>query len=53
VDPSTVAEEFSGPEHAKVFANTVGQEPLRARLWHEFEVHEADLMVEKTAGTTR
>jgi nicotinamidase-related amidase len=26
-----------------------GQGPLRSRLWHEFEVHDADLLVEKTA----
>ena len=49
VEPSPVAEEFFGPEFAKVFANSGGEGPLRSRLWHEFDVDDADLLVEKTA----
>lgn len=49
VEPSTVDEELFGAEHAKVFASTGGEGPLRSRLWHEFEVHDDDLLVEKTA----
>jgi nicotinamidase-related amidase len=48
-EPTAVTAEFFGAEHAKVFANTGGAGPLRSRLWHEFEVDDADLLVEKTA----
>ena len=48
-EPSAVADEFFGPEFAEVFRLSGGEGPLRARLWHEFDVHDADLIVEKTA----
>src|SRR5688572_10744953 len=47
--PSAVADEFYGPEVAEMFRRSGGEGPLEARLWHEFEVHEGDLLVEKTA----
>jgi nicotinamidase-related amidase len=49
VEPSAVAEDFFGPESAKAFAECGGEGSLRSRLWHEFEVDDADLLVEKTA----
>jgi nicotinamidase-related amidase len=49
VEPSPVAEDFFGPEFAKAFAECGGEGSLRSRLWHEFEVDDADLLVEKTA----
>jgi nicotinamidase-related amidase len=48
-EPSPVAAEFFGPEHAEVFRLSGGAGPLRDRLWHEFEVDDADLVVEKFA----
>lgn len=47
--PSAVADEFYGPQVAEMFRRSGGEGPLEARLWHEFEVHEGDLLVEKTA----
>lgn len=48
-EPSAVADEFFGPEVAAMFRASGGEGPLRDRLWHEFTVHEHDLLVEKTA----
>ncbi|WP_433291041.1 isochorismatase family protein [Actinoplanes sp. CA-030573] len=48
-EPSPVAEEFFGPEHAEAFRLSGGEGGLRERLWHEFEVDDADLLVEKFA----
>lgn len=48
-EPSAVSEEFFGPEHAEVFRLSGGSGSLRDHLWHEFEVDDADLMVEKFA----
>jgi nicotinamidase-related amidase len=48
-EPSAAAEEFFGPEHAEVFRLSGGEGPLRDRLWHEFDVDDADLIVEKFA----
>lgn len=48
-EPSPVTEEFLGPDIARMFAHSGGEGPLRDRLWHEFEVADADLLVEKTA----
>jgi nicotinamidase-related amidase len=48
-EPSTVTEEFFGAEVAELFRNSGGHGPLRERLWHEFKVDDADLLVEKTA----
>jgi nicotinamidase-related amidase len=47
--PTPVNVEFLGAEFAEVFATTGGDGPLRSRLWHEFAVDDADLLVEKTA----
>lgn len=47
--PSTAADEFYGPAVAEMFRRSGGDGPLRSRLWHEFEVDDADLLVEKTA----
>ncbi|MGW4461824.1 isochorismatase family protein [Micromonospora sp. NPDC004704] len=49
VEPSPVSREFFGPEVAMMFSRSGGEGPLRSRLWHEFEVDDADLLVEKTA----
>jgi nicotinamidase-related amidase len=49
VEPSPVDDELLGPEFAKMFSRSGGEGPLRSRLWHEFEVEDADLLVEKTA----
>jgi nicotinamidase-related amidase len=49
--PSAVADEFFGPEVADMFRRSGGDGPLRSRLWHEFEVHDTDLLVEKTAAS--
>ncbi|MEV0195910.1 isochorismatase family cysteine hydrolase [Nonomuraea sp. NPDC050691] len=48
-EPSKVAVEFFGPEVAETFRRSGGDGPLRSRLWHEFEVDDTDLLVEKTA----
>jgi nicotinamidase-related amidase len=47
--PSALDDEFHGPEFAEMFRRTGGEGPLRSRLWREFEVSDADLLVEKTA----
>ncbi|MGA5304897.1 isochorismatase family protein [Nucisporomicrobium flavum] len=51
VEPSPVAREFFGSEVAEMFSRSGGEGPLRSRLWHEFVVHDADLLVEKTAAS--
>ncbi|HEY3005060.1 MAG TPA: isochorismatase family cysteine hydrolase [Kribbellaceae bacterium] len=43
--------EFLGPAIAAMFAATGGDGPPRERLWHEFAVHDDDLLVEKTAAS--
>lgn len=48
-EPSTVSDEFFGPEIAEMFRRSGGEGPLADRLWHEFKVHNDDLLVEKTA----
>ncbi|GAB2585727.1 hydrolase [Paractinoplanes abujensis] len=48
-EPTPVAEEFFGPEQARVFAHSGGEGSLRQRVWREFAVHDEDLIVEKTA----
>lgn len=50
-EPSPVKNEFYGPEQAMVFATSGGEGPLRSRLWHEFDVEDADLLIEKTASS--
>ena len=48
--PSPVSVEFYGPEIAARYSRTGGEGPLAERLWHEFEVSPADIIVEKTAA---
>ena len=43
--------EFYGPEVAEVYARAGGEGPLRDRLWHELEVADTDLLVEKSAAS--
>ncbi|MDY7083559.1 MAG: isochorismatase family cysteine hydrolase [Actinomycetota bacterium] len=50
-EPTPVAAEFYGPEQARVFAHSGGEGTLREKLWHEFEVDDTDLMVEKSASS--
>lgn len=52
--PSTTTmldEEFLGPEVAETYRKSGGKGPLRERLWHEFEVSEDDIFVEKSAAS--
>jgi nicotinamidase-related amidase len=49
VTPAAV--EFLGRQFAEIFAASGGEGPLRSRLWHEFVVDDADLLVEKTAAS--
>jgi nicotinamidase-related amidase len=48
-EPSALDVEFFGAEMAAAFSRSGGEGPVRDRLWHEFEVDDADLLVEKTA----
>ena len=48
-ESSALKDEFFGPQTAEMYRRGGGDGPLRSRLWHEFEVHDADLLVEKTA----
>jgi nicotinamidase-related amidase len=50
-DPTPHAEEFFGAEVAQIFASSGGDGPLRSRLWHEFEVADADLLVDKAGAS--
>ncbi len=43
--------EFYGPEVAEVYGRAGGEGPLRDRLWHELEVADTDLLVEKSAAS--
>jgi nicotinamidase-related amidase len=43
--------EFYGPEVAEAYGRAGGDGPLQDRLWHEFEVADADLLVEKSAAS--
>ncbi|WP_433384534.1 isochorismatase family protein [Actinoplanes sp. CA-142083] len=48
-EPSPIREEFYGAKQAEVFRLSGGVGSLRDRLWHEFEVDDVDLIVEKFA----
>jgi nicotinamidase-related amidase len=48
---SAVTDEFLGPDIAEMSRRSGGDGPLPSRLWHEFEVHPDDLLVEKTAAS--
>ena len=50
-EPTAVSEEFLGPEIAKMFSESGGSGPLAGRVWREFEIHDEDLLVEKTAAS--
>ena len=45
------AKEFFGPDIAQMFNNSAGTGPLRERLWSGFELHENDLVLEKSAAS--
>lgn len=49
--PAAVADEFFGPKVAEMYRRPGGEGPLSERLWHEFEVCDDDLLVEKTAAS--
>ncbi len=48
---TAVNDEFLGADIAEMFRRSGGEGPLAQRLWHEFEVHGEDLLVEKTAAS--
>jgi nicotinamidase-related amidase len=50
-EPSAKTDEFFGPEIAEMFRRSGGVGPLKDRLWHGFETHPDDLLVEKTAAS--
>lgn len=50
-DIPAVKREFLGDTVAELYNASGGTGPLRDRLWHEFEVHPADLLVEKSAAS--
>lgn len=50
-EPSAVSDEFLGPEIARMYRASGGEGPLRDRVWREFEIHDEDLLVEKTAAS--
>ena len=43
--------EFYGREAAAAYQRSGGEGPLHERLWHEFDVDDADLLVEKSASS--
>lgn len=45
------AEEFLGPAVAEMYARSGGEGPLRERVWHELEVADDDVLVEKSAAS--
>lgn len=49
--PDSVSVEFFGAEVAESYRRSGGEGPLRERLWHELEVRDDDLLVEKTAAS--
>jgi len=46
-----LADEFFGPNIAKLYGLSGGAGPLKARLWPAFDVHANDLLVEKSAAS--
>src|SRR5687768_9740331 len=42
---TAVGDEFLGPDIAEMFRRSGGEGPLAGRLWHEFEVHDGDIVV--------
>jgi nicotinamidase-related amidase len=49
--PTALADEFYGPDIADMFRRSGGAGRLRDRVWHELDVHDDDLLVEKTAAS--
>lgn len=49
VERTAVGDEFFGPQIAELFRTSGGTGPLADRLWQDFVVHRADLLVEKSA----
>lgn len=50
-DTRALDDELFGPEVAAGFRTSGGAGSLRERLWHEFEVADTDLLLEKTASS--
>lgn len=50
-EPTTLAREFFGDAVAAMFNASGGDGPLRQRLWHDFDVQPADLLLEKSAAS--
>ena len=48
-EPSPRDVEFFGPEVAETYSRSGGEGTFRQRLWHEFELDDSDLCVEKSA----
>lgn len=48
---SAMKDELLGPEIAERYRASGGVGPLEERLWHEFDVANSDLLVEKTAAS--
>ena len=49
--PPEARTEFLGPAIAETYRMSAGAGPLRDRLWHQFEVNAADLVVEKSSAS--
>ncbi len=47
----TLDEEFLGPEVTATYRRCGGDGPLPERLWHELEVSDEDILVEKSAAS--
>lgn len=48
-DPTPAYVEFYGERVATMYAASGGEGTLAERLWHEFQVHDGDLLAEKSA----
>lgn len=48
-EPSSARKEFLGADVAELYRRCGGEGPLRERLWHELEVTDEDVLVEKSA----
>lgn len=48
---SEVSKEFLGSEIAEMFNKSAGNGPLHERVWHEFDIHPDDLLMEKSASS--
>jgi Isochorismatase family len=50
-EPSPATVELLGAKVAELYRTSGGGGPLRSRLWHEFEVADSDLLVEKSSAS--